>query len=488
MRLMLEIEFLSGVSYAAIGPDSDVPDWPPQPDRIFSALVAAWAARGCSAAEQKALQWLERQPPPAILATAAQPRSEAVVFVPPNDPRSDKEKRAKGVLPALRSRQPRRFPAARPLDGTVWLLWPEPPPDDQTFVALASLAQDTAYVGHSASLTRCRFVLGPEPAGSGRAVAAERAVYPGRFAELRRSHDAGVRPAPGASVRVAVAAPEPSPGVFGGEWLVLEHVADDMPDLRACAVVAKAIRDTVLSGYQRMGMGDAIPETVSGHQADGRPTSLPHLAVVPLPFVGSRYADGHVLGFALVPPAASRILRDEMFLRALRAVAPLDEERGRRVLTVATRQMTDAASPTVVRFSPAFEASRQALDPARYLRPSDLFGSVTPIVLDRHLKQKGDAQREEAAEQVAAACQNIGLPRPEQVLVDKHSAVEGAPSAYPPGGAPSWVGWRLPGSMASRGLTHAVIRFSSPVTGPVILGAGRFLGLGLCSPLGGARI
>ena len=46
MSLVLEVEYLSGVSFAAIAPDSPVPDWPPQPDRICSALVATWAARG----------------------------------------------------------------------------------------------------------------------------------------------------------------------------------------------------------------------------------------------------------------------------------------------------------------------------------------------------------------------------------------------------------------------------------------------------------
>ena len=45
------------------------------------------------------------------------------------------------------------------------------------------------------------------------------------------------------------------------------------------------------------------------------------------------------------------------------------------------------------------------------------------------------------------------------------------------------MNWRLPPSLASRQLTHAVIRFAEPIDGPVILGAGRFVGLGLCRPL-----
>jgi CRISPR-associated protein Csb2 len=83
------------------------------------------------------------------------------------------------------------------------------------------------------------------------------------------------------------------------------------------------------------------------------------------------------------------------------------------------------------------------------------------------------------------ACRNISLPEPEAVVIDKHSAIEGVPSAYPSGKSPRWMNWRLPPSLASRQLTHAVIRFAEPVDGPVILGAGRFVGLGLCRPIDG---
>jgi CRISPR-associated protein Csb2 len=67
MTLVLEIEHLTGVAFAAVGPDSDAPDWPPQPDRVFSALVASWAARGRREDERRALEWLERQDAPGPL-------------------------------------------------------------------------------------------------------------------------------------------------------------------------------------------------------------------------------------------------------------------------------------------------------------------------------------------------------------------------------------------------------------------------------------
>src|SRR5215469_8589771 len=98
MTLVLEIEFLSGISFAAIGPDSDIPDWPPQPDRIFSALVATWGTRGEDEREHQALAWLEQQAVPRLLAAEAYQRTGAPIFVPPNDPRSERDKHAKGVL------------------------------------------------------------------------------------------------------------------------------------------------------------------------------------------------------------------------------------------------------------------------------------------------------------------------------------------------------------------------------------------------------
>jgi len=104
-------------------------------------------------------------------------------------------------------------------------------------------------------------------------------------------------------------------------------------------------------------------------------------------------------------------------------------------------------------------------------------------VLDRHLKEKGAARQEEVIAQIKSACVNIGLPEPDAVIPDKHSAIEGVPSAQPSGNAPEWMRWRLPVSLASRPLVHAVIHFHAPVEGPVILGAGRFVGLGLCRPI-----
>jgi CRISPR-associated protein Csb2 len=148
-------------------------------------------------------------------------------------------------------------------------------------------------------------------------------------------------------------------------------------------------------------------------------------------------------------------------------------------------------------FIPSSEQSRRSLDPAPYVAVAETWATCTPIVLDHHLKATTNAAREvEVCELIARACVRVGLPEPARVVVQgddpdrqlavsagKHSAIEGAPAAYPSRRSPRWTGWRLPESLASRQLTHAVIRFAEPVQGPVLLGAGRFSGLGLCRPL-----
>jgi CRISPR-associated protein Csb2 len=479
MTLVLEIEHLLGVAFAAQDQSSEAPDWPPQPDRVFSALVAAWGTRGEQNEERRALEWLEQQPAPEIVASDGHPRTAPIVFVPPNDAEGGRV----AVLPTLRPRQARRFPAFRPDDPIVSLVWREAAPDSSTLAALNALAADTAYVGHSASLTRCRFRSGDISAVAP-ATAARRRVYHGRLAQLERGFHAEPlrRPSPGAPARPRPdRAEETITSVFSNRWLVLEHVDGEMPDVRAAALVAKELRNALMSGYREIGWGAAVPAAVSGHSPDGRPSSETHLAIAPLAFVGAPYASGAVFGFALIPPAGGELLTTNDFRRAVRAISLSDEETGRRVVKIYSAALD-------LTFAFGNESQRRSLDPDPYLGEARVWASCTPIVLDRHLKATGNEAREEEIDGlIRQACINIGLPAPKSIAAGKHSAIEGAPSAYPSGGAPRWTRWRLLDSLASRQLIHAVVEFPVPVRGPILLGAGRFVGLGLCRPLGIGR-
>jgi CRISPR-associated protein Csb2 len=132
---------------------------------------------------------------------------------------------------------------------------------------------------------------------------------------------------------------------------------------------------------------------------------------------------------------------------------------------------------------PSAAPTARSLKPSRYARRARIWTSVTPIVLDRFPKGDRTRREEELTAIIARSCEYVGLDRPSKIVVAKHPAPSGAVSAYPSGNGPEWTGWTLPESLRGRLLTHATIEFSEPVSGPVVIGAGRFVGLGLCLPV-----
>ena len=210
------------------------------------------------------------------------------------------------------------------------------------------------------------------------------------------------------------------------------------------------------------------PEWFSGHRPDGRASATPHLALAPLPFVGSRYADGRVTGLALIlprwlePQEAGRCL--EPILRDPETGLPRDDLRlfdGDRLecsIEIETRERPPAN-----------------LDPRTWTKASRVWASVTPVVLNRHFD--GDDRWEQSAESVKHMCGHVGLPPPREVLLHPVSLVEGVPHAREfPQLARKHDGGR-------RRHHHAVVIFYEPVCGPVLIGAGRFRGYGLCRPI-----
>ena len=67
----------------------------------------------------------------------------------------------------------------------------------------------------------------------------------------------------------------------------------------------------------------------------------------------------------------------------------------------------------------------------------------------------------------------IGLPKPIEVRTGPASAVRGVPMARD---------FYIPDKFRKYYRAHMIIRFGMKVTGPVIIGSGRFTGFGLCVP------
>jgi len=127
------------------------------------------------------------------------------------------------------------------------------------------------------------------------------------------------------------------------------------------------------------------------------------------------------------------------------------------------------------------EVSAQSLDPTNWTAAPDGgrdWATVTPIALDRHsaARSKG-AYREE--------CLSIISDSVRAVLSDSGVAVAVELTDISPFyGAPSPVEFpRLKRKDGTpRRQVHAVIHFSRPVIGPLLIGAGRYRGYGLCRP------
>ena len=201
------------------------------------------------------------------------------------------------------------------------------------------------------------------------------------------------------------------------------------------------------------------------------------MALLPLAYAGGEHADGHILGLAIafprsVPaPERAECLRGRLFGR-LGEDLNLELQIGN--LGVWTVRREERSAPPL------------ALRATTWTEPSTVWASITPVVLDRHPKHDQQTERvqwrEEVAESIAKSCELQGLPRPYLIDVDKTSWHRGAPRSRPgPGGMP----W-LPGKEGTspRQQVHVLVRFPCEVQGPLLLGAGRFRGYGLCKPLG----
>ncbi len=253
---------------------------------------------------------------------------------------------------------------------------------------------------------------------------------------------------------------------------MLEAIRGEVLDIRAASRLCRMLRRALMSGYRRVGWETIVPEVISGHTPDGAPTRAAHLAIMPMAFVGSSHADGRVFGLALIPPGGVSFGEIPGFRSAFESVARYDYGEERRVL-----ELGESQSRYRLHLAPAEVGGKSSLSPLPYLQRGRVWASVTPMVLDRHLKKGTGA---EVRKLIAQACENAGLPRPDPLRIwsGRQSSVKGVPPVNTRRGSPEQERWLVPESVASRFLVHAVIDFEQEVGGPVLLGAGRYNGLG----------
>lgn len=404
------------------------------------------------------------------------------------EPNAEELGRARAISPPTRTRQGRFFPSVTPEDAVVHLVWDAQPPSHHR-EALDTLSRRVVRIGHSTSLVRCSVHdEAPEPnwvPDDQHGEAVLRVVGPGQLASLsaefsrHRETEPRILPCrfqlyrrgPRLSERAL------SESVFGEDWVTFRRIAGPRLATTTATQVALALRGALMSHSEL-----PPPESLSGHAEGGGPAQRPHIAFVPLPFVGHEHADGTILGVAVVFPRDTPEADRQAVARAIARWESEHQQEDEQPPVVPLR-LGSAGQLDLERIE--WGAPRQAtLRPRVWCRPSRAWLSVTPVALDRNPGElysrdpaKAASAHREAMDTIAVACTNIGLPRPARVEVVPSATLSGTVKGrrFPP--------FPLDRMKTRRVQVHAFLRFEEPVRGPILLGAGRYFGLGLFRPV-----
>ena len=494
--LLVAVRFHEGRYHGAGG-------WPPAPARLFQALMAG-AAKGATVpgATRDALDWLERLPPPVIVAPRGEPGQGYTGFVPNNDlDAALTGKNALDIEDAVAS--VRVGKAVRPIlfdvAAPVLYCWSFDG-DDERATALCEAATclyqlgrgiDMAWAdaavldpdeaqrrlsGHggivhrpSAGGSAGRDLLCPRP-GTGRSLEA-------RFTGMRNRFRSGG----GNRKRVLVFVQPPKP--------LLANVAYDVPSRRfvfalrggdsragfaprrlieAAAFVAE-VRDQAAKRLcdAAPARADDVARYLIGRGATDADKAA-RVWLVPIPSIGHPHADMMIRRLAVYVPQSCPLRADDLawaFAQVVRSdpdgvvVSELqraddDDAMAKRYENVGRRWR----SVTPLALAAAW---RRRIDPAR---------------TSEEAKGAAERAREEsrAVHAVHQALRHAGVLVSPAVVRVQREPFDGhgeRADSFP-------AGTRFP----KEALWHVAVTFTAPVAGPILLGDGRYLGLGLMRP------
>lgn len=485
-------------------------DWPPSPARLFQALVAGAGLGGpLGAHDKEALEWLEKQNAPLIAApSASRPRRGVLFYMPNNDSDSvggDPTRIAK-IRTATKVFRPYLFDAAVPF----LYAWPlaGDAGDDHRARMICSLGERLYQLGRGIDMAWARGEILDE-----RELDELLAAHPGRLFRPSAGRSTTILPSPctgslesierryraygerfgyvrdGDAVKVVFRRPPrlrfqpvsydspPWHQLYEIRVPTAEGLFAPWPLVRVSALVVR-LRDAAVDR-----LNDALParkadveRSLIGRKPDGTNDGPPEdrVRIIPLPSIGHVHADRQIRR-VLVEVPASCPLRAADVHWAFSGLEVADVETGeiQAVLTRTDdegflrhyglggdgrhrvwRTLTPAALPG--------DARRQRIDPARE-------------------RDETKAGRERAEEQVLAAA------AVSQAL--RHAGVRAGVEAIRVQREPFDAnGERVEAfaggtRFAKERLWHVEVTFEAPVAGPLAIGDGRFLGLGVLAPL-----
>lgn len=488
--LCIEAHFLTG-HYHGQGDDGRRAEWPPNPHRLFQALVAAghlgWRRTEFDSARRAALGWLERRDPPEIVAPEARAASPLRLYVPNND--MDKVARAwsEGKKPEKRPSELRTAKPFRPHrlegDATVRFLWPiddaEWPEAQPHAEVLCAEARHLHALGLGIDLV----------AGEGRILSeAESRALPGvawvadeggigwrvpaagSLEELFARHaDQARRVGAGRGADRWVAAPTP-PTVYREVAYLRRAQGRRRPvhafelvdgdgafrsfDPRRVIEVAAWLRHAAHACAKGMRLDQGFIERfVCGHGVDPE-VKNDRISYLPLPTIPSKGRDGRIRRALLAEPVSGGGGKAQALARRLSGASLVEAGTGEVVADL--RPLADPWADRVT---------------ARYLRVAQRWGTVTPLVLPG----RDDRDARKAQRLVLKALAQAGCTTPVgEIHLQPEPIFAGADPAR---------AYRPPAYLEAFPRTHAIITFAEKLPGPLALGGGRHIGLGLFAAL-----
>lgn len=461
--LALCITYLTGTVRACQYNNYKKIEMPPHPARFFSALTATYKRFfDDDAGARTALEKFATFPPPTISHEEYHERDLVPQFEP--DPTADLDKGEYGKKCA------NYHPTADLKDPRVYFVW-ENSDLGNDIGGFTKICKRVDKLGQSPVM--CHIVdpkneTIPFPTiipDEDRGTTMIRWVHPDQLDRLEAYHqdhrgehaEGDPLPFVEAWYKPALNNETPKTCFTNGEWIIFETLDRTTP-ITSVAELAKSFRGALLAGMDI----PHLPPELGGHNPDGTPVknNIPHLAYVPLPFAHDhgRHGNGAVKGIAIILPPGLSQTNKGILISGLKKLGQEPTVWGQGL------------PPTKLRYVPPNEHSKlRTFAKNAWDHPSRTWVSVTPVVLGYNPRR---IRSDLSGYLIADACEEIGLPRPRRVRPDYSSPANGTARIT------EYQVFRKTGEAK----VHALIQFEKAVSGPIIIGSGRYYGLGLFKP------
>jgi len=470
--------------------DGHDPEWPPSPLRLFQAMVASsagrWNERTKLTSAASALNWLEAQTPPEIVAAqAAHSDRPYRLYVPDNVADKVAASWSKGRDADIADYRTEKDVRPMHLSGeAVHYLYSLPNGQCPHSDILTAAARSITHLGWGIDM-----VTGDASIMSGERVAALdghrwqptpvggtplRVPTEGTLDDLMRKHEAflnrlssdGFRPVPPLKVfRVRSYQRDDEP--LQRPYRVFELRNTDGTRFRyphrKLIHVAGMVRHLAIKAMEASpptGLGsDWVEIYIAGHAASGAEEHR-QLSYLPLPSIGHIHTDPGVRRIMIVAPVGDDAWLDHVARHlAGRMLQPLQgDEFGER----------DAPLLVPVRHDNVARI---------YTQPANAWASVTPVILPGH----DDHKPEKTRRLIKKALAQSGVEQRCQFEWSAFSRFPKSLSAHKCDRHKRLIGYIRPDHLQTQTAVHLTLRFNDDVNvpGPLAIGAGRHCGLGV---------